>query len=386
MARLFKRAPWRAPMGRTLQGKFIPSKFNPDVTLALTGASSTMSAGTLVANVAYAATGSEATVSAGTVTNVASYGLSGQSVTASAGTLVSNISNALSGQASTISAGTLVASPSYALSGQSITSSDGTLVSNVSYGLSGSSSTIDTGTVTAVGGDAGNVTKALTGEAVTVSAGTLVSNVSYSTTGQEATVSAGTLVAGVEHALSGESLASATGTLTVNSDVTIALTGEQITVSQGTLTASGGVAVASMQGGGIPDRLRRRDKPRKVLVTIDGEDFEVRNEEEAVALLEKASQEAESLANAQAERVVVLRQKRAKRYGDLNTSPIKLDVPQIEVTQTDSERSLTELIDRFQQEIDRKYREAAEKAEIALLVRNKVELDNDEATALLLLM
>lgn len=386
MARLFKRAPWRSPANRTIQGKYIPGKTNSDVTLALTGQSVTVSAGTLKSNVSYAVSGTASTLSAGTLTNAVSYSLSGQAVTASAGALVSDISNALSGQASTISAGTLVASPSYALSGQSITSSDGTLVSNVSYGLSGSSSTIDTGTVTAVGGDAGNVTKALTGEAVTVSAGTLVANVSYSTTGQAATVSAGTLVAGVEHALSGESITSATGTLTVSSDVTIALTGQQITVSQGTLTASGGDAVSSMQGGGIPDRLRGRYKRKKVLVTIDGEDFEVRDEKDAVALLEKAAQEAETLANAQAERVVALRQKRAKRYGDLNTSPIKLDVPQIEVTQTDSERSLTDLIDRFQQEIDRKYREAAEKAEIALLVRNKVELDNDEATALLLLM
>lgn len=101
-----------------------------DVTAALSGSSSTASAGTLVSNVAMALTGQAATASAGTLSPDVSIALTGQSATASAGTV-------------TVETGTVIA-----LTGASVTASAGTLAPSVSVALTGSSVTASAGTVT----------------------------------------------------------------------------------------------------------------------------------------------------------------------------------------------------------------------------------------------
>lgn len=292
--------------------------------------------------------------------------LTGQSATTSAGSITESISYAISGSQATIAQGSITESISYQLSGTSATSSNGTLTSGVSYSLSGSVSTTSSGTITPVGGDGGDVSRSLTGEQTSISAGSLTSDVSY--------------------AISGSALSASSGS--VGADVTITLTGIQISAAQGSVSASGGDAVEPQRstGAGRPRKTRKtREKQERILVTIDNETFNVSSQEEAVSLLEKAAVEAQKLANTQSQKVVELRKRREKRDGYLNKTPIKIDPPSISVSFDNGESVFIGEIEDIKDRIFDSYRQAAENAEIALLIQKSIELDNDEALVLLLL-
>lgn len=203
-----------------------------DVTVALTGASMTASAGTLVSAITYPLTGAAITASAGTLVPDIAYSISGAAITAAAGTLVSAISYALTGAqitsaagtvgteggdvivaltgaSVTVSAGTLVASVQQALTGAAITSAAGTVTPGISYALTGSQFSAAAGTV------ASAIEAALTGSQITASAGVVVPDLTKALTGASVTVSAGSLVAAITQALSGTQIVASAGTVTV---------------------------------------------------------------------------------------------------------------------------------------------------------------------------
>ena len=379
MARLFKRAPWRITPGKLGKQKFIPSYASPDVTISLTGQSVTSSAGFVKSAVAYSATGQSATSSAGTVVNAVAYSAIGQATTSSAGLVARAVAYSASGQAATSNAGTVVPALSRSITGSSATSSAGTVVSNVSYSFGGSSITATAGTVTVTAGNDVSVT--LTGSSATSSAGSVKSAAAYSASGQAASTSSGTVVNQVGYPITGQSMTSASGTLTasVSGDVTISLTGQSISVSQGALGVSGGDS-AGLKPAGRPTKQPRR---RKAVIEIDGQTFFVSSEEEAQDLLNKAIEASEQIAANKANEVLRKRQQRQKKDGRLNKSPIKIDKPSISFDA--SVDYISELAQNFNKRLDEIYKRAAEDAEIALLMKNKLDLEDDEAIAYLLL-
>lgn len=245
-----------------------------DVTVNLTGQSTTASAGTLGVTRDKAITGSAASVSAGSVTASPSVGLSGQTsstatgtlapsasvavsgaaATASAGTLVPAVDKAIAGSAGTVAGGNIAPQTAPALAGAAIIAAAGAVVPGNAVPLSGASATGQQGTVSA-GND---VTVALSGQSITASAGTIapatnvgINGSAASTTqgtvtpgktvaasGQSITVAAGAVAPSIVASVSGSAMNSAAGTVTpqAGSAVVVALSGQALTISQGSLT------------------------------------------------------------------------------------------------------------------------------------------------------
>jgi hypothetical protein len=115
----------------------------------------------------------------------------------------------------------------------------------------------------------------------------------------------------------------------------------------------------------------RKRHPHKYFVQIDGQDFEVRSQQEAVDLLEQAAAIAERAAEQQ-----VQQQARAVPKA-LKVAPIAPVVPKIS---TNAPIDLSP----YRRAIERAYRSAAAAAEIRLLLEAKAR-EEDEAVAILLL-
>lgn len=157
-------------------------------------------------------TGASSTLSAGSLSSAVAQSVSGAVVTLSTGTLVSAVEQALSGAVSTFSAGTITAAAAYTLAGQAATAAAGTIIPAVEQPLTGAAITSAQGSIsTSAGGD---VSVNLSGQALTASHGTLAGTVDYNLSGVAVTAAAGTLDVSVAQVLSGLSIASAAGTIT----------------------------------------------------------------------------------------------------------------------------------------------------------------------------
>ena len=124
-----------------------------DVNVALTGISSTVSAGSIVPSMSIPMTGISSTGSAGSMTVSSTLPISGSSSTLSAGSLSPNLSVSASGLETTLSAGSLTPSLSVPVTGISSTVGIGTLIPSITISISGNSITVSVGTVTASGGN-----------------------------------------------------------------------------------------------------------------------------------------------------------------------------------------------------------------------------------------
>lgn len=163
-------------------------------------------------DVAVNLTGASSTLSAGSLSSAVAQSVSGAVVTLSTGTLVSAVEQALSGAVSTFSAGTITAAAAYTLAGQAATAAAGTIIPAVEQPLTGAAITSAQGSIsTSAGGD---VSVNLSGQAMTASHGTLAGTVAYNLSGVAITAAAGTLDVSVAQVLSGLSIASAAGTIT----------------------------------------------------------------------------------------------------------------------------------------------------------------------------
>ena len=128
------------------------------------------------------------------------------------------------------------------------------------------------------------------------------------------------------------------------------------------------VETPAVQTGGSA---RRRRRPH--LVEINGEFFEVADEQEAIELLDRAS----ALISQRAEMDALRNIKRAKRG--------KQAVIEIPVISTDAPE-LQSLVSSYREDIEAIYRKMAMEAEIRELMRIKMLRDEDEEDALAVLL
>lgn len=132
------------------------------LTGSASGSSATSAAGTLAAALAKATTGSASTGSAGTATSGVGYAASGSAATSSAGTTAAGLGTSPSGAAGSADAGTITSAIGMALTGISRTMSAGSLAYTIGFLLTGAASTAAGGTVGSSGGDT-TQNRALTG-------------------------------------------------------------------------------------------------------------------------------------------------------------------------------------------------------------------------------
>lgn len=191
---------------------------------ALTGQSSTFSAGTAAVSHSQALTGQAATFAAGTV------GAGG------------NVTTALTGQSATLTAGTAVATPTVALIGTAITSAVGSVTQSHAAAVSGQAATFASGLLTQ------STAVLLVGQRATAANGTVStgSDVTTSLTGQSSTLTAGSLVAASQTAVTGKSAAFAAGTLSFSAS--LALLGQPGAFAPGTVVQSHAIGLTGQSG------------------------------------------------------------------------------------------------------------------------------------------
>jgi len=191
-----------------------------DVTIGLTGVSSSTSAGTLGVGRDTALTGSSVTSSTGSLAPTRLIALSGNLATSAVGLVAPTATVALTGQSATASVGSLTTSRTVSVSGNSATSAVGTLtpVIGVTVALTGVSATASAGSV------GSSRSTALTGVSATSAVGTVTPTltVTVALTGVQAIASVGTLAPTMSKALTGMSATSLAGILSPQRAITLA--------------------------------------------------------------------------------------------------------------------------------------------------------------------
>lgn len=113
---------------------------------------------------------------------------------------------------------------------------------------------------------------------------------------------------------------------------------------------------------------RRR---KRYFVEIDGQEFQVANPTEALALLDRAKALAQRVAPQTAEQVVAKAIRKAKE-------------PRVRPPEIKASPEIAEVVAKPRQDIERIYRDAALAAEIRLLMELRAEQDDEEALLLLM--
>ena len=132
----------------------------------------------------------------------------------------------------------------------------------------------------------------------------------------------------------------------------------------------------SVQLGGHPKKDRKR---KRVLVEIDGEEFIVASEEEAVLLLEQLREEAQKQADLVIERArKAVKRPSRKVIADARKS---LVLPEIKADTT-----VSDMVAKISQEIEDLYKNALRTVEIGTLLKKQQDFEDDEETALLMLL
>jgi hypothetical protein len=204
-----------------------------DAYLGLQALSFVFTAGGGGGDVSVSLTGQSSTASPGSVKSAIAQAPSGQAVTASAGAIKSAISVSLTGHAITASAGSLTAAATQALGGQSATFSQGNVTTgnDVTASLTGQSASFSQGTITA------SAAQAIAGLAGTFSQGALTAGVAQALSGLAVSGAQGTATPVIAQALSGQQVTLSQGAVSVPGDVTVSLTGQSVSVRQGSLQA-----------------------------------------------------------------------------------------------------------------------------------------------------
>lgn len=228
---------------------------------------------------------------------------------------------------------------------------------------------------------------------------TIVGNAPAITLPKDVTTAAGALtVAGyvptVRNDLAVQTIA---GTLTVTGNVptldlsaalNVSTLAGQIVIDGYAPTVSGGTTtfVHRDTGAGASRKRLSRRKRKPILVEIDGEQFVVRSEHEAVELLDKAEESARQVAEQQAAEILSKRTKKSRK-SELNTAPLRLDEPQITVRPLDDGAIDKQWLASVQVEADRirqAFKEVSQKYETMLLLNYKEQLDEEDALVALL--
>lgn len=181
---------------------------------------------------------------------------------------------------------------------------------------------------------------------------------------------AGTLTSGQSPITGTPALAqiAVTGTLVLTLPITGTPSIGQILAS-GSLTGPAAVSVSTGAG-----RSRRR---RRYVIEIDGQMFEVADSLEAEYLLRQARELAERKANIEVKRQVQKIRRRRK-----TDTAIRIELPEIRTTVPD----LKPLVAKYRAEIEAIYRQAAEDAELRVLLRRKLRAEDEEEAIISLLL
>jgi hypothetical protein len=373
----------------------MPTQINFSTLTGGTGTLVAVGGGDVTVNI----TGEEFTAVTGNVDS-GGQALTGAATTSAHGTAAPVVTVPLSGEGAALVAGNIA--PEQFADDTLIESASGTAAPGFSVALTGEAVTCAQESVEVTGDDS----QALTGEAATASAGTAPPVVSVPLTGQQfsgaqynvgapggatltgaaATFSAGEVftVNDREFALTGASMTAQDGAmfssplafvagqeLTVGQadigPINVALTGEAITVGQGALTAP---VEASTEAGGR----KKPRKPRRLVVEIDGQEFEVSSEDEALELLAQAKEAAQELAQR-----TVTKSAAAKPREAVDEAREALKQPRIVASD-----DLTDQAKALEREIDEIYRAAIDAIE-AEARKRRAEEDEENALIQLLL-
>jgi hypothetical protein len=381
--------------------------FIGDVTLTINPSTTagqviTPATGTVVAEGAGGVTanlsGVEASFEQGSVASSGT-GLSTEAITPAAGTAAPSTTLAITGEAITASQGTV-------FSGQDaddtyILSSLGTVVQSISVELEGDEITSAQGSVAVTGDDL----QALTGEAATPAAGTVAPVVAVAIAGVSASFAQENMGAPGGASLSGAEIVATAGNVFLDGDRTFALTGQSVSVLDGqavtsylafatgqelTLTqqtigpysaALSGVSIESATGRLLPPDTARpgkskgKGRDKKIVVTIDEQQFIVESEEEAVALLEQAAEVAAETAALQVAKVAESSKRGRKKA--LASAREALQTPVIAVEDFDAQSYIAK--------ITQTYAEALKEIETKKKAEDKRTQDEEDAIILNLL-
>jgi hypothetical protein len=167
----------------------------------------------------------------------------------------------------------------------------------------------------------------------------------------------------------------------------------QIIIEGHAPTVTGGtpsVVATRQEAGGIGKARKPSTRRRKpILINVDGEEFVVSSEAEAVDLIEKAREVAEANARAQSATILEKRKLKAARDGKLNTTPLRLDEPSITVTPAQDgyiDKAWVAAVDaQINEAISKAYESAARDAETQLLLAQRIMVDEEDALVALLL-
>jgi hypothetical protein len=275
---------WRTGQSSSLGTRIVTAEFSPRIAItgaastvsvgtvgighdnAPTGIASTISVGSVIADRAEAITGLSSTVSVGTVIADHSIPASGNSITLSAGTPAVDYSVAVTGGIVTLSAGDITASIESGLNinltGIAMAGSVGDLSAARNISLTGLSSTLSVGTLTvdhgisingavatlSAGSVIGDHDIAVPGNAVSLLSGIIAPDRSINLSGIGSVLSAGDLLAAIAHALSGVGITLSAGDVVYNAggDLVLALTGETVIFGIGSLLIEKGIALSGV--------------------------------------------------------------------------------------------------------------------------------------------
>lgn len=248
------------------------------------------------------------------------------------------------------------------------------------------------GTTTVVGTSATTNAADTSSASGTVGGGAGVSGTSATTNANDTSSASGTTtVVGTSATTNAADTSTASGTTTVTGTSTTTNANDTATASgaagsiTGTSATTNANDVASASGSGGPvtastgaGRSKRRQDKRPVVVEIDGEDFVVNSEEEAVALLDKAKEQAEQLAQVQIARAAKAeRRKTGKVIADARKT---LVVPQIKAPGLESYAA------QVLADIRDTYASTMRTIEVAALLRKRDREEEDDEDVLLLLL
>jgi hypothetical protein len=392
----------------------------PDYTRALTGEAVTVSAGSATVNVSPTPVAGQSVVTAtGIVVEEGPGGLdvhisgvettfelgavtggtlpTGQAVTPAAGTAAPEMSMPLVGSAVTFSQGSVGAGQD--ADDTYIASSAGLPTLTVEVALEGDQVDCSAGSVLSE-----NVEQPISGSAGTLASGTVALVIELPLIGSGVTASQYNVGAPGFAALVGSSITATSGTVYLDGDRSLGLTGESVSVLDGVavtsylafatgeqLTVSAqefGPRVVALTGALIesatgnvraPDersgRSKAKGRDKKIVVTIDEQQFIVESEEEAVALLEQAAEVAAETAALQVAKVAESSKRGRKKA--LASAREALQTPVIAVEDFDAQSYIAK--------ITQTYAEALKEIETKKKAEDKRTQDEEDAIILNLL-
>jgi hypothetical protein len=127
----------------------------------------------------------------------------------------------------------------------------------------------------------------------------------------------------------------------------------------------------------------KRERQRRIIVEIDGEEFTVRSEAEAQALLNQAHELARGQAQVAAKSALNRARKIKRKTGGLRLPTLEVAIPEIRLRTPDP--AIAEMVQAAQRAMDEIYLREAQIVEMTYLARIELDAQDDEDVITLLL-